>query len=252
MKTENASQRQCLARALGLRPLDRVQVNSREQISEMRFSYRRNEPSALPFAYFQFVREDGMLCVSSPGGFLMYVQPEDVCDVRHGTPILVRSMSEERFVERLKIPHGERRLVPGEDEYEDAYVIRVMKDKWGRVDVVYVRFLDEKLNKKGSTFINPVREQDRDMLNEIANRTVMPVVNYKSAASYTADKGIKKEADLARGIASGFFTTALRGDAETAKRLASVDAETKPMTRVVLNRLISKSGIVMPRWNSEF
>lgn len=212
----------------------------------MRFSQRRNEPSALPFAYFQFVREDGMLCVSSPGGYVMYVPPEDVCDVRPGTPILVRSMTEERFVERLKMPHGDQRLVPGDEEYEDAYVIRVMKDKWGRVDAVYVRFLDDKLNKKGSTFINPVRQQDREMLNKIANRTVMPVVNYRSAANYTADKGIQKEADTVKGITSGFFATALRGDADTAKRLASVDAETKPMTRVVLNKLISKSGIVKP------
>lgn len=57
-----------LAKALGLRPLDRVQINSKHEISEARaFSRYQDAHSELPFFYFQRVVGD-KLEVRSPGG----------------------------------------------------------------------------------------------------------------------------------------------------------------------------------------
>ncbi len=58
-----------LCNVLGLRPLDRVQINDKHEIQEMRMAPQLGYGNCdLPFLYFQRVREDGRLEVRSPGG----------------------------------------------------------------------------------------------------------------------------------------------------------------------------------------
>lgn len=85
-----------LANALGLKPLDRVQVASKQILREARLGVFKPVPA--PFWFFQYVRpDDGMLCVRSPSGYADYVEPLDVYDMREGNALLVQAMPKQEF-----------------------------------------------------------------------------------------------------------------------------------------------------------
>jgi len=220
-----------LASALGLRPLDRVQINSRETLREYWYDQGMKQPSELPFWFFQEVKADGQLLVRSPAGRTMNVNPEDICDVIPGEPILVKAMPTSVFVERLKLQH--RGEAVGPECYADAWLQYVIKDRWGRADSIAVLFLDPAHNVGKSTF-NPVGQAERERITKLARRTNMPVISGYSAA-YSADHGVEAAANLNHAIVRRFIKAGVQGQAHVVERLTIAGA--KPIKRPELNRL---------------
>lgn len=220
--------------ALGLRPLDRVQINDKREIQEMRMAPQLGYGSCdLPFLFYQRVREDGRLEVRTPGGYVTAVRPEDVCDFRPGKPLLVRAMPEKVFLLRSRLPLSERQQRPGSECYAEAYVLYVTKDKWGRVDQTFVWFTDPKLNSDRSKPA-PIHDDDRARVAEHARRTNMPVMN-KYSGNYSSDHGLAQERDLSRDIVSRFIKSALRGNKANTEVLAM--AGVKKISRATLNKM---------------
>ena len=227
-----------LGLALGLRPLDRVQINNAREIAAMTLDVRQGRPNAdLPFWFFQRVREDGRVEVRSPSGYATSVDAMDVCDILRGEPVLVRAMPRSVFIERLKTAGGPQSHQAGDECFAQAYVLNVTKDKWGRVDMVSVLFVDENLNA-GGPWNAPIHASDKEMWASRANRTWMPVMGKgRSNASYSADKGVDTARDLARDAAKSFIRYATGGNAQAASILAQSGAGT--LTRLQLNKLAS-------------
>lgn len=226
-----------LGQAIGLRPLDRLQVNSASEIREMSIGGRPNQKHPLPFMYFQRVCADGLLEVSSPGGYLTRIPPEDVCDILHGEPIIVQAMSKRVFTDRLKLSLSERQKAPGPECYAPAYVLRVEKNRWGTLDRVFVDFLDDALNSE-SQWAAPLHDDDRRHLNEIARRDRMPVITPNRAAGYSADKGIERQERLTAALASTMVKCALRGHRRGVEQLAL--AGLGKLSHADLNKVIAK------------
>ena len=200
-----------LANVLGLRPLDRVQVNDAHEIREMGALAQIGCKSDLPFLYFQRVREDGLLEVRSPGGYVTSLAPADVCDVRFGDPMIVRAMPHAQFMTRSRLPVDQRQGRPGDESYAPAYVLYAQKDRWGRVDQVGVWFLDPALNGD-KPFHAPVHDDDRACLAQKATRMNMPEMAYRFGAPASADKGLQRERDMANRAVRGFIKASRRGN----------------------------------------
>lgn len=226
MKTIN------LNKALGLRPLDRVQVNDAHEIREMllapQLGYGHLE---LPFLYFQRTLDDGRLEVRSPGGYCTAVSPLDICDIVPGQPILVRAMPRTAFLSRLKLTYQERDIPIGPECYAEAHVLYVVKDKWGRIDQTFVWFMDESLNGE-KPWCAPIHPSDKVQLDGI-RRTSMPVLG--KGGSYTADHGLAHDRDLNRAIAEGFIRCARKGN-RTGREILQM-AGVKKISRAMLNRI---------------
>jgi len=223
-----------LGDVLGLRPLDRLQINDKHEINEMlmapQLGYGHCE---LPFLYFQRVREDGRLEVRSPGGYATSVLPEDICDIVPGKPLLVRAMPEKVTLSRLRLSLAERQQRPGPECYAEAYVLHVWKDKWGRVDQTFVWFIDPALNGERPKNAS-IHDDDRKRVADHARRTNMPVVS-KHGGNHSADHGLAHERDLSRAVVSRFVKAALRGNRGDIERLTT--AGINKISRVMLNKM---------------
>lgn len=134
-----------LAGSLGLKPLDRVLINSTHEIREARaFSRQEDKPFELPWFYFQRVVGDKVE-VRSPGGYACDISPHDICDVIPAQPITVRAMPMSKFLERISLPLSQRQCRPDSSFFSEAHVLHAEKGKFGRIDFL-VWFIDESLN----------------------------------------------------------------------------------------------------------
>lgn len=223
-----------LADALGLRPLDRVQINDARQIRESRFDaqmgYRHPD---LPYWYFQRALPDGRAEVRAPSGYAANVELLDICDIVQGEPLIVRAMPRQEFARRLRLPYQERSLPADAQCYREAHVLCVSKDRWGRVDETYVWFTDPALNADRA-WSAPIHPEDKPLVERKARRTYMPVLG-KGSANDSADHGMAAQRDMARCVSTGFLRLALRGNRATASALA--EAGLRRMTRPELFRL---------------
>jgi hypothetical protein len=230
-----------LANVLGFKPLDRLQLNSMATIAELsidRRLYGIRNPE-LPFLYFQRILLDGRIEARSPGGSVVNVEVTDVCDVIPGEPVLVRAMTRMGLRNRLALSAKEQQTPPEASCYHSAYVLWVAKNRWNQVEP-RVWFVDEGLNTEAFNsphFIAPIHLDDRTRLEKAAKRTVMPVVNYRTASNSSADHGVRSATDFAKDVAAGFIKLAVAGRSEAAAVLASHGAA--PVSRAKLNKLIS-------------
>lgn len=222
-----------LCTALGLKPLDRVQVNDAHEIREMSFAPQLGYEAELPFLYFQRSTKDGRLEVRSPSGYVTTVAPEDVCDLACGEPVIVRAMPKAVFVARLAIPRSERGDLSGPECYADAHVLYVTKDRWGRIDQTFVWFLDESLNDD-RPWPAPIHADDRAHLEKKARRTTMPIMS-RTGGTRSADQGIAAERAFARCLTKRFIACAVAGDRPGVEMLAMAGA--KRITQAALNKL---------------
>ena len=209
-----------LAQTLGLRPLDRVQINNAHEIYEFKCFAKRDEHFDLPFFYFQRTLKSGMIEVRSPGGYTTEVDPLDICDIIRGEPVTVRAMPRRTFIERSRLSIADRQKSPSADCYFEAYVLYITKDRWGGVDAT-VWFKDESLNDD-KPFSAPVMDDDRAKLVTNARRTIMPVQNRNSYANYSADKGIQRAHDYARTIVKTMIAASIKGNRKAVEALTSI------------------------------
>lgn len=223
-----------LATALGLRPLDRVQVNSKEALREMRNDqhFRCTNPD-LPYWFFQRVLPDGQLCLRAPGGSSCYVEPTEICDIIRGEPIEVMAMTQAKFIEWNSARSRLGGTPPDESFYSPGYLTHVRKDRWGRLDQAWVQFHDSALNTS-ATFATPLHAADRERVAALMNRKRMPVLG-NDHGSYSADHGVQRQADADYYAARQFIAASLRGQKSKALALACIGA--RPLTTGQINRL---------------
>ena len=230
-----------LAKALGLRPLDRVQVNSKAAIEDTRLQIPvgRSAPWDLPYYFFQRVAGDDQLELRSPGGCPCNVSPLDVSDVIPGTPISVRAMPRSVFLERLKLRPANR-TPPGDECYAKAYVLHALKNRWGQVDVA-VAFEDDGLNSDGS-FMAPVHPDERAALAQLATRSIMPVMTARGGASYSADRGTAQAQHADARVTANFIRASLKGSTDEARLLLEAGARRKVWSDVKKLRIVENGS----------
>lgn len=221
-----------LCRLLGLRPLDRVQLNDAAEVREMMLGRHMGYSHDLPYFYFQRI-VGNRLEVCSPNGYVTKVAPADVCNFIAGEPVMVRAMPRHKFLERLRLPLASRQGPVGAEWYDDAYVLAVEKDRWGRPDRVWVDFVAPGLNGEARQPA-PVDDESRGRLASLCRRTRMPVVS-GSRGNHSADAGVAKTEDDARHLVSRFMKAALRGHQAGVELLTMAGA--KPVTKSTLNKL---------------
>lgn len=223
-----------LCNVLGLRPLDRLQINDAREIREMYIGARMGRDPTLPFLYFQRSLEDGRLEVRSPNGYATAVRAEDVCDIAPGEPVTIRAMPREVFIARLRLSPHEARQRPGAECYAEAHVLYVFKDKWGRVDQTFVWFTDPTLNT--TPWNAPVHPDDTQRLAAKAKRIFMPVMSPdRGTGGHSAEHGLAHEQDLNRVVASVLIRSALKGDRASVEALAH--AGIKKLNQATICRL---------------
>lgn len=219
--------------ALGLRPLDRVQVVSRSALYELRNTQHRGAPLAdLPHLFFQRVLEDGKLLLRAPGGATVSVHPTEACSIVRGDPIEVMAMPQKHFSEAQQWRHSNP---TGENPafFKPGYLTHVMKDRWGRLDMAWVAFHDKRLNESWS-FANPLTAGDRERVSALMNRRRMPVLGPGSAPE-SADHGLDQQTSKEYYASRQFFKAALAGHTAKASALASYSV--KPLSTAAINRM---------------
>ncbi|MDP3522247.1 MAG: hypothetical protein Q8S02_16675 [Hydrogenophaga sp.] len=222
-----------IGRALGLRPLDRVQIVSRSALYELRNWQHRGAASAeLPHLFFQRVLEDGNLLLRTPGGATVSVHPTEACSMVPGEPIEVMAMPQMHFFEvqewRRSNPTAENPSF-----FKPGYLTHVMKDRWGRLAMAWVAFHDKRLNESWS-FANPLTDGDRERVSELMNRRRMPVLG-PGSASESAVHGLDQQASKEHYASRQFFKAALAGNTSKASALASFSI--KPLSTAAINRM---------------
>ena len=228
-----------LAHTLGLRPLDRVQLNSRETLREMRNdAHMGRAHEDLPFWFFQRITPDGQIEVMSPGGSTQHVRPTEICDVIKGEPIEVMAMPEAVWLQRARLPIGERQGPIPDSCYSHAYVRWVRKDRWNQLDQAYVTFHDEALNSS-PTRNSPLMDADRQKLQGLMSRRIMPVVG-PGSASYSANHGASKVESDARYAVSSFIHCARTGLDRSKATICEAGAA--PISTAMLNRLMASEA----------
>ncbi|MGF6440450.1 hypothetical protein [Paraburkholderia youngii] len=218
-----------LANALGLRPLDRVQVANAREIAEMRTCQRMYGHGELPFFYFQRVIDGERFELRNPGGQDVVVGPLDICDIRHGTPLIVKAMPQPVFVERLKHPPAARWPITPE-AYADAYVLFAAKGTGGSLQA-HVWFVDPALNVTGRPWAAPLSDADRRVFESSARRSVMPVVESRRSGPYSADCGCAQEEKRNLLTVEAFFASALAGDSAGVAKASSCGLKPPRKTR---------------------
>jgi hypothetical protein len=193
-----------LAAVLGLRPLDRVQLNSAWAIAETNLDARGPSGRQLPYYYFQRV-VDGNLELRSPGGCPVSVPPTDVCDVIPSNQVCVMAMPRSVFLERLRLPRQTRQATPSPESYSPAHVLYAFKDRFGRAEAV-VWFIDEVLNA-GGPFKAPLRDDEFHRFQSLAIRSRMPVCHTSRSAPWSADHGVSRSEAACRRRAQEFILT---------------------------------------------
>lgn len=225
-----------LSSFLNLKPLDRVQINSRHEIAEMSFGRVQGRQEDLPYLYFQRVTDDGLLEVRSPGGYVTTIAPQDICDVIPGTAVVIRAMPDHIAKDRAKLSHQERVASAPSECYADAYVLYAAKDRWNRPEFL-VWFKDESLNTRKRPWIAPIHDEDRRRISALARRTAMPVTTVRGGASYSADAGCENELDFNYDLVRSFFNAAMMGNSEAVSVLTMAGA--KRPTRSSMNKLLA-------------
>lgn len=216
--TETPSHTFNLATLMALIPLDRVQINSRHEISEARaFARYCNTFQELPYFYFQRLVGE-LMEVRSPGGYCTMVSPLDVCDVIHGAPITVQAMPDAVFRQRLGLTPLQRNASPpGPECFFPAYVLYAEKDRFGFSTPV-VWFVDDSFNG-GRPTRGCLTDAGRRDFSHLANRRIMPVMS-RTAANHSADGGTEKSAAYARRATSLFIAAGIGGRTSDATALA--------------------------------
>lgn len=227
-----------LAKIIGFKPLDRLQINSANSISELSIDYRIYgiKNPELPFLYFQRLLPDGFIEARSPGGTAVNIKVTDVCDIIHGESVIVRAMTKKGYIAKISKSMDDKQR---EDDccYHAAYVLWASKNKLGQIEP-RVWFLDEALNIESlnsSSWIAPIHLDDHKILDTMAKRTVMPISNYHTSANASADKGINAARAFAHDVVNGFIKTAIKGKKDAAYALSSFGAA--PVSRAKLNKL---------------
>lgn len=217
-----------LAAALGLRPLDRLQIADRSELAQMR---RTGQPLAapgdLPFWFFQRLMPDGLIEVATASAYVTSVSVLDVCDIRREPePIKVKAMTRSTFLRRLSARCGQPLHSPGPDDYADAYVLRVVLDRWQRVDSCYVQFVDDALNSGTATFSAPLATGEADRLQSLSRQGLFPVsrVSVRRAGFGGSARGLRREATQVDRQVRALFKAALGGDAKAVARLTAAGA----------------------------
>lgn len=206
-----------LGQLLGLRPLDRVQINNRRENAEMRSHGKFADSGAgLPYFYFQRVLDDGRLDVRSPNGYQLTIDPTDICDVVRGEPVVVRAMPERTCIQRGSLSLEDRQKASGDECYAEAFVLYVKKDRWGFVSPT-VWFKDAALNG-AKPWCAPVHDQDHQTLLKLATRKRMPVLN-NTSSGYSADHNLQAGIDSARIVAASLVRQSLRGNKQAVEAL---------------------------------
>lgn len=226
-----------LAKVMGLRPLDRVQINSKQKISESRLLRDHSTaPDELPYYYFHRVVGE-QFEVRSPGGYMDRIDPLEVCDVVPGQPVLVDAMPRSVFVNRLKLSVTERNHPAGPECYAPAYVLHATKNRWGQVEVG-VWFVDDALND-ANIWTAPLARDERNRIESLVRRTVMPVLS-RASASYSADHGLAHAEKFAARISSLLITAGLGGDTVAVAKLAA--SGTGRLSKANVNQLHGRIG----------
>jgi hypothetical protein len=146
-----------LADLLNIPPLSRVQINSTKTIRDFRIGDARPE-NDLPFWFFQ--RTVGELMeVRSPGGYAALVHPTDICDVVPAEPLVINAVPHALFIDWLGLPVSHRTRSIDPSLYRPARLLWVTKDRWNRVDGIFVQFIDETFNTR-ATLSAPRGRQD--------------------------------------------------------------------------------------------
>ncbi len=219
---------------LDLHPLDRLQINDKREIQEIRsWQHRYGNIQELPWFFFQRELSDGRLELRNPGGYAVAVDPVDVCDIVRGEPVIVRAMPRKVFLDRLNLSIKDRQVQPSMDCYAEAYVLYVTKNRWGQIDA-FVWFKDESLNDERPIRAS-VHDDDRRMLSAKSRRTLMPILGGSNAANYSADFGLQHDMDYSRNVVKRFVSASLNSNNEVIDVLAS--AGIRKIPRSELNRM---------------
>lgn len=221
--------RASLAAALGLRPLDRLQIADRSELAQMRRTgHPLAAPGDLPFWFFQRLMPNGLLEVATTSGYVTSVTVLDVCDIRREpAAIKVKAMTRGAFARRLSARCGQALSIPGPDDYADAYVLRVVMDRWQRVDRCYVQFVDDALNSgDAAAFSAPLAAGEAERLQSLARQGLFPVsrVSVRRAGFGGSARGLRREATQVDRQVRALFKAALCGDVKAVARLASAGA----------------------------
>jgi hypothetical protein len=166
---------------LNLQLLDRVQVCDPKATRDC---FLDHSPSrgAFPWWFYQGLRDDGFLALRSPSGFLSFVDPVHVVDVRRGELVRLRAMSHLTYLQHLSSRRSSQDR-PDDALYLPASLLYVQKDRWGGI-ACYVDF-DAKEHNKAS-FIAPLHEGDIKRVKALVSRRAMPVIS-PTAGNWSAD-----------------------------------------------------------------
>lgn len=205
-----------LASLFNFPALSKVQINSARTLRDSRIGDSRPDED-LPFWFLQ--RSAGeFLEVRSPGGYAALVHPTDICDVVPAEPLVISAVPQALFIEWLGRPLSQRDSPLPTSSYRPAQLLWVTKDRWSRVDGIFVHFLDEAYNTSHK-FSAPVDGETRKMLNDIARPERMPIANYRTAAAVTAVTRQLPAARQAEKVIRRFFKGALSGNGPRADSL---------------------------------
>lgn len=216
---------------MALSPLNRVQINSKREISEScAFARYPNIIEELPYFYLQRLVGEQME-VRSPGGYCTLVSPLDVCDVIRGTPITVLAMPDAVFRQRSSLTPLQRNAAPGPECFFPAHVLFAEKDRYGFA-IPSVWFVDQALNRDRPTRGILPDAATRDF-SRLASRRIMPVMS-RSAANHSADSGTEVCAAHATRVTRLFIAASLAGRSSDATELAGAGLRHYSLTE--LNR----------------
>jgi hypothetical protein len=192
---------------LGLRPLDRVEVISREALRTAADFGHMGRGNELPYWYFQHTLPDGRLEIRSPGGSEEVIGIEDVANVIPGKPIVVRVRHPQ---DKWNLLNANTRA---ESEAElakpaiwhEALLMNITKDRWGRIDQVRVLYPNQEMRSHCASKLPAwVHDDDRHALRRIT-RSCAPIITPKGGASWSADAGRQSEANKRNTLARAFI-----------------------------------------------
>jgi hypothetical protein len=222
------TQTMSLAKALGLKPLDRVLVASKHALREANAFHQLGYRKAveLPYWFYQGVREDGMLRLMAPNGYVDYVDPLEVQDLIPGEPIKVMAIPREFFLARLKLPLAERVAAPGDEWYREGSIMHAQRDRWGGF-AYRIWFDDERFNGEHSdTFTPTLKDGEERRVKPLTRRHRMPVA-WRGSGPSSAEHGVANAATKVERVVGSFIQAALIGDNRKVAALLDVSINHK-------------------------
>lgn len=203
---------------LSLRPLDLVEISSKDVIKEARYFSRMNMGASIdtPYWFFQRIDSDGAIVVASPSGYTEKIDATDISNVIRTDQIRTMAMPAAKLRRKL----GARCVA--EDLYAPASIVSAMRDRWGRFE--YRVWFDEAELNESETYFAPLADGEKNRLHPLTVRTRMPVMCAKGAAPWSSDRASRKIAVKHQKLANDFIAAVLGGNRRTVTRLASLDA----------------------------